>query len=156
MDKEIADAANISVELVLIAAFLALVVFTVIMGNGIRVGAGNEMSSTVNRAEEATLDSLAYDANNIVPAAAALNVCLQSESLVDGTDCRVCGRVCGMNRDGTTDGLYDVFPGACLKSHLDGKVSFEVDFEESTGHYYITVHKPGCTWQSGTCTCPGH
>lgn len=153
MEKEVSESISMGVALMALAALLSIVFFTVYLGNGIKAGAGNQLSDVKNEISIDYVTALASgEVDNDMPTATAYNIFRTYDKVILET---------GNGYDGTVRTLLS--QGSDLHDKLGGRVQLELQEIKGGGAYIAFIHtgpsasfdkgSSTCTWYIGTCTC---
>ena len=141
MEKEVSHAAEIAATLIIVAAFIGLVFFTVSMGSTMKQESHNYAVELSDSVSVRALDDLLGQEVEI-PVATAYNIVAQYSSNIGELVCYYCAAV-----DGNTNiSDYTVNPSevnnVCLARHLYGKCIMKVS--KNGDFYQIYIHSPLC------------
>ena len=147
MEKEVSHAVEIGVTLIIIAAFMGLVFFTVSMGSTLKQDSHNYAVELSDSVSIKALDDL-MGKETEVPMATAYNLIAQYSGSIGELACYYCAA-----KDGSTNiEDYVVNPSeinnVCLARHLYGKCIMKVS--KNAGYYQIYIHSSyGATYENG-------
>lgn len=134
---------SITVALLVTGAVLALVFFTVFLGNEIKTGISDYFGDSLNDMNSGILHDLASGISDYnMPSATAYNILKLHE--------RVFTEVYDLRTGEVKDILREDLN---LRENLTGRLDLEVINIE--GRYYAFIHDEVCEWDTGSCTC-GH
>lgn len=140
MEREVSTAAGLAVTMIAISALLWIVIFTVKVGNDVKVNAVESGVNLQTSIRTGQVESMTVE-NIVIPAAAAYHFFETNYRVIESSECRICGKTYTAGQ-----------AGKCLLEHLTGKVSLQI-IKVGDERYKVIIHKPDCTWESGTCTC---
>jgi hypothetical protein len=143
VEREVSITIEIAVALIAVSALLAIVFFTVFMGNDMSNSVSLEASNLITVAEAGSIDELVGN-NNIMPASGAYSLIRSRSGLIADYNCNIGHTVSKSN--------LSMGDSPCILKHLTGKISLQVDFLD-TGWYKLTVHYMNCTWSTSGCNC---
>lgn len=139
MEKEVSHAIEIGVSLIAVSAVIAIIWFTVFLGQDLKISAVNESSRIVTDLQEGVISDMVGQQNDI-PTATAYGIVRSYGSIIPSSTCKICGKVTDLTKD-----------TPCLLNHMHGELSVEVNAVNSW--YEITIHKLDCTWYYNNCNC---
>ena len=146
MEKEVSMAMQISVSLIAISALLSIVLFTVYLGQEVKVEAFDVANRMVIDSEVGLLEDLVGQENEM-PMATAYSILRTYSRVIAKVTCHDSHHGAGVSK------VTDLTEGSpCLLEHMRGRVSLEVKKIEE-GWYEVIVHKQGCTWYYTSCDC---
>ena len=141
MEKEVSHAVEIGATLIIIAAFMGLVFFTVSMGSTLKQDSHSYAVELSDSISIKALDDL-LGKETEVPMATAYNLIAQYSNNIGELVCYYCAA----NESNTDIDDYVVNPSevnnVCLARHLYGKCIMKVS--KNAGYYQIYIHSPYC------------
>ena len=143
MEREVSMAVEIAVALISISAFIAVLWFTVFVGEGIANDTSVEASGMITTIQEGRLSDLT-NKNTVLPVSAVYSILRSNEDSIYRVDCGLCKEYTLPEEQRNR---------YCMLKHLTGKCSLEVSFDEDGGWYNIKMHKQTCDWLDGSCSC---
>lgn len=141
MEKEISSAVEITVALIGLAAFLAVVLFTVHLGWDIKDDAGvfaSDVRDDLTTNALLRFSSGEYD--NEMPTATAYSILKRYDNVIAEYACGIDGRI-----------VNPLIEEPCLRDHLHGRVQLEV--HDVYGTLVAFIHEEDCNWKVSDCTC---
>lgn len=143
MEKEVSYVVEIAVTLIAVSALIGIIWFTVYLGNSMANEVTNETSDIVAVSESGVLKELC-DTNTIMPTSAVYSLLRTYSNYIPEYTCNL--------HDAPVELDMTVEQVPCILQHMTGKVSLQVEENES-GWFCVTIHHMNCNWFNGTCNC---
>ena len=147
MDREVSFAVEIGVALIALSAVIAIIWFTVFMGQGVANDASTTANDILVSAEAGVMKELQMS-DNVMPTSAAYSILRTYSNYIPEY-------VCNFHKKGSSIEAKEknlMVEAPCLLEHMEGKVSMCVEPSESGG-YKVTIHHMNCDWFMSTCNC---
>jgi hypothetical protein len=142
LEHEVSISVELGVCLGALVSVIALILFTVSIGNNMKADAFDEVVSINKQVEESTLSYL-VGLDNEIPSAAAYNILKTYANVIERVDCHIAG---------CNEATLGVGSEPCIANHLSGKLNLEVRKNSYTGYYVINVHTLDCEWYDSPCS----
>lgn len=154
MEKEVSHAVEIGVTLVIMAAVIGIIFFTVFMGDSVKNDAFTFAVDTKTTVESAAIEDLYKAEQTDMPTATAYNILRRYSNSISAFYCTYCVSKGEALHDEITN--LSISDNNCLARHLQGKVKLCV-YRNGEGQYCVFVHDVNCEGEKIVqCTCDGY
>lgn len=144
MKEDLNSILKIAATMVLLAALLSVVIYTVVIGRQTTTKYTEVLLEIKNDQSVSSLTNM-VGTKTTLPISAMQNYINLNYENIESIECLLCDECKVKGKQ---------IPAMFLSSglHVSGKVNLEI-IKQINGLFTIRVHKIHCTWESGNCTC---
>ena len=138
MEKEVSTATMLGVSLAILAAFISVVMVTVVVGNYIKASAYEQVGDMQVKMESGTLREL-RDSDKEMSLAAVFGIIQNSKDYIEEVEYRI--------KDSKGNVITDI------QNNISGRCRLEVQYNNTSGMYKLILHHVDCAWLYTACDC---